>query len=95
MMVQARIPAALAALHNYVRLHDPEDEIFVVERETLLDASTSPPNQDLPGEYRSGYVSTEERNRASVRRDQIAQELWEQYQAYLEENGYFEEDFDV
>lgn len=83
--VQARIPAALAAIHNFIRIHDPRDEIFTIARELAqTHASDEPPA--APPEYFSTHISAEEKKRAEAKRDQIAQACWDQYQEYLAEN---------
>jgi hypothetical protein len=85
MSVQSRIPAALAALHNFIRHYDP-DEINVYrdpttefDLEVLEMAATA-----SVGELGTGPVSVAERNDANARRDRIARDMWAQYSTYLE-----------
>lgn len=71
MGLQARIPAALAAIHNFIRLHDPG------EVEDFADASD--PLIGERGALAVGDVGQAERTRADTRRDGIADAMWEQY----------------
>ena len=75
--VQAKIVLALCALHNFIRIHD-QDDLFS-EEEELETTRTAPERQ--PEDYR-GYISEEERSRASTKRDEIAHAMWAQYVAY-------------
>jgi hypothetical protein len=77
---QARIPAALAAIHNFIRIHD-QDEL-----EGFLEADDIEPGF-FAGELAEGQTRTAEKRRANTRRDIIAAEMWEQYQAELQERG--------
>lgn len=81
MSIQARIPPALCALHNFIRMHDSA-EIGEFPPD-LVDPS--------PGEWNGslghGSASRAELHRAQALRDQIAQEMWEEYQQVLEERG--------
>ena len=76
--IQALIPSALAALHNFIREYDPEEigEIEISDDEEPLLESV--------GELGAGPVTRDETLRANARRDQIADAMWEQYQTYLE-----------
>jgi hypothetical protein len=73
---QARIPAALAAIHNFIRIHDPND------LEGFLEADDAE-RGFFAGELAEGQTRTAEKRRANTRRDRIAAEMWEQYQAEL------------
>jgi hypothetical protein len=77
---QARIPAALAAIHNYIRIHDPD------ELAGFAEANDMEPGFFL-GELAEGQTRTAEKRRANTRRDGIAAEMWQQYQAELQERG--------
>ena len=80
MAIQARIPAALAALHNFIRQYDPE-EIRIFEDQPFDFPIGARP--ESAGELGSGPARSNERARASERRDRIAASMWEQYQRYL------------
>lgn len=73
MEVQARIPPALAATHNFICDHDP-DEIF--EFEEAFD-----PQPGVYGDLGDGPARRAEVVRATSRRDQIAEAMWTSYQA--------------
>jgi hypothetical protein len=77
MSVQAQLPAALAALHNFIRQYDP-GEIRMFEDDQPLDfqMGAHPASDDELGR---GLVTPNERAQANQRRDKIADEMWEQY----------------
>ena len=85
MSVQSRIPATLAALHNFIRHYDPEeinmyrDPTAEFDLEVLEMAATA-----SVGELGTGPASGAERNGANERRDRIACDMWAQYSTYLE-----------
>jgi len=82
MTIQALIPPALAALHNFIRQYDPE-EINAYEGE-VADPQLNYQDQDHPGVLVTGPATSDETHRANERRDRIAGEMWEQYQDYLQ-----------
>lgn len=94
MDIQARVPPAMAALHNFFLKHDP------VEREDIQETEIEDP---MPG-YRAdadygalaaGATSDAEKERAETLRDEIADAMWVSYQAILTERGEaFEEHYD-
>jgi hypothetical protein len=86
MRVQARIPAALAAIHNFIRIYDPQDEIFQISGELERDGVSGEHIVANPAEYFSTHISPQERKRAEAKRDSIAQACWVQYQEYLSAN---------
>jgi len=79
--IQAYIPPALSAVHNFIRVHDA-DEIHEFDDNT----------QDLnPGDYgglAQGPAGVAERTRAGLKRDLIAQAMWESYQTTLQSGRY-------
>jgi hypothetical protein len=74
MAIQARIPPALCAVHNFIHIHD-EDEIH----EFVPDLHDQNPG-DFYGELAAGPAVRAEKERAEIRRDNIAQAMWESYQ---------------
>ncbi|KAJ7687955.1 hypothetical protein B0H17DRAFT_839145, partial [Mycena rosella] len=83
---QAKIPCALAALHNFIRVHDPDD--FADDgpghggpRNTMftLREIDGDERREFPEEELGRFISPAEKTRAEAFRDQIAQEMWEQY----------------
>jgi ATP:corrinoid adenosyltransferase len=81
MDVQARLPPALSGIHNFIREYDP-DEISDFIRETQFDDFQLGGRN---GELAQGPPTIAARERARVRRDAIAQEMWEQYQQVIED----------
>ena len=73
--IVARLPPALAALHNFIHIHDP-NEIC----DFLQDNSDLEPG--YMGELAEGFPDAVERQAANTRRDEIAQAMWIQYQVY-------------
>ncbi|KAH8798559.1 hypothetical protein DL96DRAFT_1509285, partial [Flagelloscypha sp. PMI_526] len=89
MDAQSRIPAALAAIHNFILEHDPEDIHKALEKLYQMNDAWDDPQpgwceahdldalaQRLPGRM--------EKTIADARRDQIAQDMWISYQEELE-----------
>jgi hypothetical protein len=77
---QARIPAALAAIHNFIRMHDPDDLEDFAESEDLERGFVA-------GELAEGQTRPAEKRRSNARQDGIAAAMWAQYQAELQERG--------
>lgn len=85
-LTQAKIPCALAALHNFIHLHDPDD--FADDGPghggprtatfTLRDIDGDE-RREFPEEELGRFVSPAEKARAEAFRDQIAEEMWAQY----------------
>ncbi len=82
MSVQALVPPALAELHNFIREYDPKDIRMYEDVEPLNFLMAAHP--ESVGELGAGPMTPDERNRANERRDKIANDMWEQYQRYLE-----------
>jgi DDE superfamily endonuclease len=80
MDVQARLAPALAAIHNFIRLYDP-DEIL----DLLAEAEDTQPGARIPqtGDLALGPARAAERMLADGKRDGIAQSMWVQYQMEL------------
>lgn len=89
MDIQARIPPALAAIHNFILKHDS------LEWEDILKTVTEDPNpgtrannEDVDfGDLADGPADDIEKTRSEARRDGIAQAMWESYQELLHERG--------
>ncbi|KAJ7593604.1 hypothetical protein C8J56DRAFT_776855, partial [Mycena floridula] len=84
---QAKIPCALAALHNFISIHDPDD--FADEGTATIDG---PQNihftlRDIDGDERCQFpieelgrsISSAKKERATAFWDQIAQQMWDAY----------------
>lgn len=88
MAVQARIPPAMAALHNFILKHDP------VEWEDILNMEIEDPNpgtRNDSGRLAEGPTDAAEKERSESRRDSIAQAMWDSYQQLLRERGELDE----
>jgi hypothetical protein len=71
MEIQARIPAALCALHNFIRIHDTANDIILTDDNrdgNLFD-------HDHVASASAAAVIDE----PSARRDRIAQQMWADY----------------
>ena len=88
MAIQARIPPALAAIHNFILKHDPVewDSILAMEEE---DPNPGTRANDNFGRLAEGVTDDIEKARSEARRDGIAQAMWDSYQELLHERGEF------
>ena len=75
MDIQARIPSALAAIHNFIHGHEVDDEVVWVGGDDLHEACLD----DGEDEQYPGWNEEE----PSQRRDDIASTMWADYQAEL------------
>jgi hypothetical protein len=87
MDIQALIPPALAALHNFIWQYDPEKIHMYYDDDNdnddqPLDFQMGPDPESV-GEL-GGPPTPRETVRANERRDKIANDMREQYQRYLE-----------
>ena len=80
MDIQARIPAALCAIHNFNRIHDAADEVVYVHNDDSDDESGGGPLHDAE-------PAASDADEPSMRRDRIAGEMWEDYLAIRLERG--------
>jgi hypothetical protein len=87
MDTQGRLPVALCALHNFIRIHDPDDP----EQEIGMDIADE--LEDVPGPFNPQAVEPEagggmnrNRDQAVALRNRIATELWAQYQGVLHDH---------
>jgi hypothetical protein len=78
MTFQARIPPALCAIHNFIRVHDP-DEIHEFENGGI-DGSEL---EDDRGDLAEGPANFEERETAKERQEEIGNMMWRDYQLFL------------
>lgn len=80
MDTQTRLPPALAALHNFIRKHDPDD---IADFDDAEDPQPGMRAEPPEGQLAEGIPGRRERRVANERRDRIGQEMWTQYQAEL------------
>jgi hypothetical protein len=77
--VQAKIPAALAALHNFISIHNPHDQPI---------SSTTSDNVRMYDNVDEDFTLTgAEPDDTDLRRDVIAQKMWDDYLHLCEERG--------
>lgn len=84
--IQARIPAALAALHNFIREHDidileAEEELWELDDEMVEAARARDADREASVE------DAVEFDEPSELRDAIAQAMWDDYIAILAAEG--------
>ena len=87
MDVQARVPPALSALHNFIRQHDPSDiEDYA---NTNMTEFTHHIHVDGPGvgDLAMHAMTTAERDQADAKREKIAQDMWNSYQVFVRSQG--------
>ncbi|CAA7262418.1 unnamed protein product [Cyclocybe aegerita] len=75
--IQAKIPAGLGSVHNFIMDHDETD------LEHYLDQEPTPENNTSTGALGDGSISCVERARATALRDEIATQMWNDYQQFL------------
>jgi len=73
---QTKIIPALCALHNFIRVYNPDEDMGVEEH------SARAPRRSQEDFSHQG-VSAQEKARANTKRDVIAKEMWAQYQEHL------------
>lgn len=86
MHVQAKIPAALVALHNFILDHDTTDlDRWIVDEqaEDLLPGNRRAAPVDFGQLSTAQTISNTEKRRAGIKRDELAQTMWDDYEQYL------------
>ena len=81
MDTQARIPAGLGTVHNFIMNHDDEDI-----HHYLPNIEPNEPQPALAGEPGHGAIPRDEQNRADALHDGIAMQMWESYLLFLQDN---------
>jgi len=77
--IQAQIPTALCAIHNFIRIHDNEEGDLPGENHNYDASNEDPPIATVTG--------AGEEEGVDVRRDHIAQAMWDDYQLVCMERG--------
>lgn len=90
MSVQARIPAGLAAVHNFIIEHD---ETGINNYLDEINSGVQSPDISM-GELGQGPIPQVEKERAEVFRDKIALAMWNSYQEYLREHPDYTEEYE-
>jgi hypothetical protein len=80
--VQAQIPSALCAIHNFIRIHDSteEEELNLGNSEY----SSSIPNPGDDGVRQVNHGEDDDVSEVAIRRNKIAQDMWDSYQRVLQ-----------
>lgn len=87
MDLQAHLPAALAAMHNFIHDLDPANLSDFQETHGIQPGGCF-------GDLAEGLPGTAKRRRANDRCDRIADRMWVQYQEYLAAH-YKDDEMDV
>jgi hypothetical protein len=74
---QAHLVSALAVVHNFIRIHDPND-IPLAEDEEDQQANGQAGQTDQADQANQTHP-VDERGRAAERRDRIARTMWRDY----------------
>lgn len=88
MSIQARVPPAMCALHNFILAHNPDDVDNYLTGNENNDADPNPGQMrdNNFGMLANTAVSPEEKACAEAKRDRIAEEMWNNYQRVLREH---------
>lgn len=84
--VQARIPAALCVIHNFIRQSDPSEGRLPSD----LDSSRARGEEDEDDNDADRLNTSHDGH--DTRRDNIAAEMWDDYQRVLQERGMVDEE---
>lgn len=80
MDIQAQVPPGLAAVHNFIMQHDPEDHThYINNTEDDWDPNPGVMHEDQYGLLSTRAVNQAEKTRATAHRDRIAQAMWDEY----------------
>jgi hypothetical protein len=80
LQIQARIPAALCAIHNFISVHDSAEDPFL----TFDDDNDNAP---LDHDHQASAAAATEIDEPSTKRDAIAQAMWDDYLAICQQRG--------
>lgn len=92
--IQAMFIVAMALLHNFIRVHDPNDDASHLDDtwirncfglQSVSSDGSDQDEEDIEEGELSSEITPKERERATRRRDIIAKAMWRQYQEVLEE----------
>jgi len=95
--MQARFIPALAAVHNFIQIHEPSDRLRdssssatgsqVFSENGAANIEDEEAEEDKEELARQWKITPEERRRAGAERDHIAKEMWNNYQEELHRHG--------
>lgn len=85
---QAKIPGAIATLHNFIHIHDPDNLAHDDSDNSNSDDEDFAPSNtgDIPitPESLGGHISQAEKDCTSVKQDEIAMAMWNDYKEELQ-----------
>ena len=81
--VQARLPPALAAIHNFIRTHDPDDIADYRDVENDPEPGARSNRRGVLGQLAGQLPRAAEKAQANAKRDAIAEAIWLQYRGEL------------
>lgn len=84
--LQARIPAALCALQNFIRIHDADEGPLPSDGLPAKNSRYTTFSNDNTAGIGTGIDEAENIDEASARRDNIANTMWISYQDYIQRN---------
>ena len=90
LQTQAKIPLALAALHNSTHILDPMDNAETEDdysTEDLMNNHSAPPPLPIDPTKLQSHITQEEKIWAGKMRDDIAKAVWDDYWRELAEWG--------
>ena len=76
---QARLVSALAVVHNFIRVHDPNYLIIEASSNGKGNDTEDAEDQDTVLRRDEQVIPAEEQGRAAERRDRIARAMWRDY----------------
>ncbi len=77
--VQAKLVASLVVVHNFIEIHNPEDSI-----NNRSNHATEPEQATPDAAVHATEIPSPSRLEAEHFRDQIAQQMWQDYQEILQ-----------
>jgi len=78
LVVQTKLVPALCVLHNFIHVHDPDDN---EEGDEEREVGTNQAVQAVPEDF-GHQITPAERTRAGQKHDDIAEAMWAQYIEY-------------
>lgn len=87
MEIQAQIPPAMCAIHNFIHNHDPDDAAQYLSGDEEHDVNSNPgqTQENDFGVLAAAAVTSAEKTRSEEKRDRVAQAMWDDYQRVLHE----------
>ena len=85
LQIQARIPAALCAIHNFITIHNPADDM-------TLTVDDDDDNAPFDHDHEASTAASTEIDTPSMKRDCIAQVMWDNYLEICQQRGIGNED---